>query len=235
MIRYFTGTATRGAEAVAFERGIGLMVQPKNAASYADLVTRYPFWAADNGAFTKDPAGFSEERFLAMLKLVKLQDHAEGCVFVVAPDCLRVLASGVVIGDAAGTIRQFPAWALTIRAAGFRVAFVAQDGLESLLDDVPWALLDVLFIGGSDEWKLSDEARCCAVEAKSHGKLVHMGRVNSFKRIKRACEMLCDSADGTFLLFGPDQNLPRMLKWWTRAKHGLQAHLPMLLLELRSH
>lgn len=40
-----------------------------------------------------------------------------------------------------------------------------------------------------------------------------MGRVNSGKRLKLADNWGCDTADGTFLAFGPDKNLPRLLAW----------------------
>jgi hypothetical protein len=224
LIRYLTGASSVGAEAVAFERGIGLMIQPGN--SYHLKVDRYPFWAADNGAFTRAPGGFSEERFRAMLDRPALRDAAAGCLFVVAPDKLIVLEDGTVIGDAMGTLMQFHDWAVEIRAAGFPVALVAQNGLEKLLHIVPWGMVDCLFIGGNTEWKLSDEARTCIVEAKRRGKITHMGRVNSFGRLARASEMLCDTADGTFLMFGPKQNLPRLLNWLDRIALGVQSHLP---------
>jgi hypothetical protein len=47
------------------------------------------------------------------------------------------------------------------------------------------------------------------------GKGTHMGRVNSNRRLQYAATIGCDSADGTYLAFGPDQNLPRLL-WWLR-------------------
>lgn len=224
MIRYLTGASTRGSEAIAFERGIGLMIQPGN--SYHLKVQSYPFWAADNGAFTKSAKGFDPVKFRTLLGRESLRDHSGACLFVVAPDRLVVLPDGTVVGDARGTLEQFPAWAREIREAGFPVALVAQNGLESMLSDVPWGLVDVLFIGGSTEWKLSDAARCCAVEARSRGKMVHMGRVNSFRRMSRAAEMLCDTADGTFLMFGPKVNLPRLLAWLAQLNNGVQAHLP---------
>lgn len=224
MIRYLTGAATKGAEAVAFERGIGLMIQPGN--SYHLKVGSYPFWAADNGAFTKSPKGFDPVKFRAMLQRETLSEFAGSCLFVVAPDRLVVLPDGTVVGDAAGTLEQFPAWAQEIRAAGFPVALVAQNGLETMLDRVPWGLVDVLFIGGSTEWKLSEEARVCIAEAKHRGKMTHMGRVNSLTRLSRATEMLIDTADGTFLMFAPKTNLPRLLRWLDVVNRGIQAHLP---------
>jgi hypothetical protein len=224
VIGYLTGHSSVGVEAVAFERGIGLMIQPGN--SYHLKVHRYPFWAADNGAFTKSAKGFDVDKFRAMLGRPVLREACGGCLFVVAPDRLVVLPDGSVVGDAEGTLEQFPAWAREIREAGFPVALVAQDGLEKMLDRVPWGLVDVLFIGGSTEWKLSDHARICIAEARLHGKLTHMGRVNSFSRLAKAASMLTDTADGTFLMFGPDKNLPQLLAWIERLRNGVQAHLP---------
>lgn len=202
------------------------MLQPKNATSYQHWIDRFPVWAADNGAFTRSPSGFNEARFRAMLGLERLREQAARCLFVAAPDRLTVHADGRVAGDAAGTLEQFPAWAGEIRAAGFPVALVAQDGLDRMLDRVPWDLLDVLFVGGSTAWKVSDGARVCIAAARARGKRAHVGRVNSFRRLERACAMLADSADGTFLMFGPRENLPRMLQWFAKMREGVQAFLP---------
>lgn len=196
---------------MAFERGIGLLVQPGNG--YHSCVDRYPAWAGDNGAFTKAKGGFSAEKFRRMLARPELRTAAARCLFVVAPDKLDVLPDGTVIGDAAGTLAQFPEWAREIRAAGFPVALVAQDGLETMLGDVPWDLVDVLFIGGSTDWKLSIGARTCVDAARALGKRTHMGRVNSYRRLALAESWGVDTADGTFLGFAPKTNLPRMLKW----------------------
>jgi len=40
-----------------------------------------------------------------------------------------------------------------------------------------------------------------------------MGRVNSYKRLALANSWGVDTADGTFLGFGPTQNLPRLCSW----------------------
>jgi hypothetical protein len=73
--------------------------------------------------------------------------------------------------------------------------------------------MDVLFIGGDTEWKLGPVASDLAAQAKRRGKWVHMGRVNSEKRLRYADAIGCDSADGTYLTFGPDVNLPKTLAW----------------------
>lgn len=195
------------------------MIQPGN--SYHLKLDRYPFWAADNGAFTRVAGGFSPERFREMLARPELQEHSGRCLFVVAPDVVEVTDAGPR-GDARATLQQFPGWAREIRAAGFPVALVAQNDLESMLGEVPWDLVDVLFIGGDTAWKLSDAAHRCVEYARALGKRTHMGRVNSLGRLSRAAAMMCDTADGTFLRFGPDTNLPRLTRWLDRLRCGVQ-------------
>ncbi len=75
-------------------------------------------------------------------------------------------------------------------------------------------MFDVLFIGGTTEWKLGAEARAMVSAARRQRKWVHMGRVNSLRRFVYADSIGCHSADGTFLAFGPDVNLPRVRKWF---------------------
>jgi hypothetical protein len=98
-----------------------------------------------------------------------------------------------------------------IRGLGYPAALVAQDGLQSLT--VPWHAFDVLFIGGSTAWKLGPAAADLTAQARRHGITVHMGRVNSLKRLRYAASIGCDSVDGTFLAYGPDCNLPKLLCW----------------------
>jgi hypothetical protein len=88
-----------------------------------------------------------------------------------------------VVGDAGATLDRSLPWLQPIRELGYPAALVAQDGLEELT--VPWDDFDVLFIG----------------------------RVNSLKRYRYADAIGCDSVDGTFLVFGPDKNLPKLLSW----------------------
>ena len=145
-----------------------------------------------------DEAG--DEKYLALLE--RLADHRDRCLFVAAPD---------VVGDGAATLAVLQPMASHIRALGWPVALVGQDGMENMT--VPWDDVDWLFVGGSTEWKLGPHARELAGEAKRRGKWVHMGRVNSEKRYRYAAAIGCDSADGTFLTFGPDVNLPRLLSW----------------------
>lgn len=131
------------------------------------------------------------------------------CLFAVAPD---------VVGDAAATLARSEYFLPLIRHyTRFPAALVGQDGLEAMR--VPWDEFDVFFIGGSTAWKLGPAARRLVAEANRRGKHVHMGRVNSLKRLRYADAIGCDSADGTFVAFAPDENLPKVLGW-LRNVHG---------------
>jgi hypothetical protein len=155
-------------------------------------------WAADNGCFSVNYVG--DPRWMAWL--ARHAPHADRCLFATAPD---------VVGDAAATLIRSAPHLPMIRALGYRAALVAQDGLEHL--PVPWDTLDVLFIGGTVTWKLSPAAAGLVATARRRGKTVHMGRVNSSKRLTYAALLGCGSADGTFLAFGPNTNLPRLSRW----------------------
>lgn len=154
-------------------------------------------WAADNGCYTLGDR-FDLDQYLAWLG----RQPRDDCLFATAPD---------VVGDAAATwVRSAPVLP-AIRALGFPAALVAQDGLELL--DVDWPAFDALFIGGTTAWKLGPAAARLASAAKAAGKHVHMGRVNSLRRLRYAQAIGCDSADGTYLSFGPAENLPKLLGW----------------------
>lgn len=164
-----------------YERHCGLFCSPVKSMTIPLGVV----WAADNGAYSYWSRGldFDARAFIAMLKRFQGRDD---CLFVVAPD---------MVGDADGTLLLFRAWVGTIRRYGFPVAFVLQNGAR--METIPWDSFDALFIGGDTAFKVSATAAAFAREAKRRGKHVHMGRVNSLKRIQRAHEMGCDSFDGT--------------------------------------
>lgn len=155
-------------------------------------------WCADNGCYGKGYPG--DAKWLAWLQ--RRAKDAGSCWFATAPD---------VVGDAAATLARSAPFLPLIREMGYPAALVAQDGLEDLA--VPWDEFDVLFIGGTTEWKLGPAAAGLIREAKDRGKRVHMGRVNSARRYRLALERGCDSVDGTFLTYGPSVLLPELLGW----------------------
>lgn len=162
-------------------------------------------WCADNGCFGKGYPG--DERWLKWLE--KHSGNADRCLFATAPD---------VVGDAKATlIRSLPHLA-SIRRLGYRSALVAQDGMDEV--GIPWDEFDALFIGGSTEFKLSDVSKELVAEANARGKHTHLGRVNSRKRMRLAHSWGCDSVDGTYLVFGPEKNLPKLLGWLAELEDG---------------
>lgn len=148
-------------------------------------------WAADNGRFSA-PQDYTDSAYLAWLR--KLAPMANRCLFATAPD---------VVGDAVATLELSAPMFGPIRQTGYPVALVAQDGLESL--SVPWADFDVLFIGGTTKWKLGEAVIALCREATRRGKWIHMGRVNSLRRMRYAASIGCDSADGTVLKHDPSR------------------------------
>lgn len=199
MVRYLTGASNKHVKAVCFEKNIGLLVT-LDTKGYSCQIDEYPFWAADNACFNH-PDDFSLESYMKWLGSLPMYQR-DKCLFAPAPD---------VVGDPVKTLgRSLPVLPM-IRDLGYRAALVAQDGIEHL--DIPWDEFDVLFIGGSTEWKLSEAARALCSEAKVSGKGLHMGRVNSYKRLKIANDFGCDTADGTYLAFGPIVNLPKLCNW----------------------
>jgi len=176
---------------------LGLLHTPRDPRGAA-VLGRYPHWAADTGCFHR-PDEFDLDEYLGWLEGLPFRER---CLFATAPD---------VVGDAAATLELAGPCLPDIRMLGLRGALVAQDGLEAL--PVPWDWFDCLFLGGSTAWKLSEGALALAGEARERGKWVHMGRVNSLRRLRLAEIAGCHSADGSFLAFGPDTNLPRLLGW----------------------
>lgn len=159
------------------------------------------WWGADNGKFGKGWPG--PEAWFLWLKDTVERYGAEHCLFAVAPDQPF---------DAVGTLAESRPWLPKIRALGVPAAFAAQDGCEH--DLMPgWDEFDVLFLAGTTEWKTGQVALALSWEAKARGKRVHMGRVNSRKRLRIAESFGCDTADGTYFAFGPLINLARMGQW----------------------
>lgn len=174
---------------------LGRLVSPRSG----NVPEPHEQWAADNDAF----GAWDENRFVSMLKRIENWDRSN-CLFVACPD---------VVGNARKTIDRFWNWRWEIAGRGLPVAIVAQDGIENM--DVEWSAFDCLFIGGSTEWKLSLSASDIALEAKLHSKWLHMGRVNSRRRLRIAYDLGCDSIDGTGWSKFPDTYLKNEFAYLT--------------------
>lgn len=173
-----------------YQPNLGLLVTPDNG-----IRPGYGWpWACDNSAFSE----FNEEAYLRMLDRIPMLEGSP--LFITAPD---------VVGDAEATLDLFDEWVEVVAEVG-PVALVAQDGLEP--DHVRWLEVDAIFIGGTTEWKMSAAAHRIVHRAHDEGKWVHMGRVNSYRRIKLAKAWGCHSIDGTKVVRWTDTHLPDALE-----------------------
>lgn len=173
---------------------VGLMIQPGMGNSALPL--QFRAWAADNGRFAR-PDTWVAGDWLEWA--AGLRRYRERCLFMVAPD---------FVGDAAATLELSLPYLPTIRQLGYKAAFVSQNGACSA--SVPWDLIDCLFVGGDDAWKFSDMSCELVSEAKARGKWTHCGRVNTLRRLQACAAQCFDSADGTYLKYGPDVNWPKL-------------------------
>lgn len=202
MIVLVSGATEDVAEAPA---SIGVLVVPRQRARLESLSLRGRVWAVDNGAFTGlDYEGF--ERLLGEVSSVSGVSGVSPCRFVAAPD---------VVADCEGTLRKFRVWGRMIRSLGLPVALVAQDGLT--VPQVPWDELDALFVGGSTDWKMGQDAETLLAYAAARGKWRHVGRVNSRRRMQHFYG-LTDSIDGSGF-----SKWPKRIRLATRWLRELQA------------
>lgn len=163
-------------------------------------------WAGDNGRFPPlklIPQGVKVNPKWTVDEWIKMLDHY--------PDDMRLLCRFMVVPDVpfdkAGTLEIFDQYLPMVKERGYPAAFVTQDGVT--MSEIPWNKIDALFIGGSDDHKLGRDAAALSMEAHRRNKWVHVGRVNSIKRLKQV--WWADSVDGTTLAHNSGMNRQRLL------------------------
>jgi hypothetical protein len=192
---YLATSSSEGIQAAVDDGRLGRLCTPQGG---SPPVTGA--WAADSGCFTLGDR-FDLDRYLRWLE--RMRPYVDRCRFAPAPD---------VVGDHDATVARSLPVLPAIRALGYPAAFVAQDGAQP--ETIPWDAFDVLFVGGSTEWKLGVDAWLICHEAQERGVPIHVGRVNSAKRYRFARDVLgAATVDGTYLSFGPNVNLPKLLAW----------------------
>lgn len=169
-----------------------------NPGSAISKIKKGFLWICDNGAFS---GNFNPDDFFSFLE--NLIPYQRNCHFIVSPDKYQ---------NAKETNQMFKKYAPKIKSMGFPVAFVAQNGQEKLKLPSP-DQFDALFVGGSDSWKMSNSGETVIKAAQQMGKSVHIGRVNSLKRIRFFSVLNVDSFDGTHVIYGPQKNGDQLLKW----------------------
>jgi hypothetical protein len=169
---------------------LGQFLTPRTGNSVERMQKTNLPWACDNGAFK----GFDEAAYFRMLERVSGKDKL---IFVTMPD---------VVGDHIKTKELFDQYYEKVSAYNVPLAYVLQNGVT--VEEIPWDKISAIFIGGDTLFKLSKEARHIVAIAKDKDKWVHMGRVNSERRIRYAQNIGCDSIDGSGFSMFPGQKIP---------------------------
>jgi len=138
-------------------------------------------FAADNGVYALWRKGleFQQNPFITLLTKIKSLGYQPR--WVVVPDA---------VGDAATTSKLWKEWYPIIKYEfGFTCAFAVQNG--HTLNDVP-DKADVVFVGGSTDWKRSNIKYFCAGFPR-----VHIARINTLRWLWVCHNSGAESVDGT--------------------------------------
>lgn len=137
-------------------------------------------YALDNGAFGawSQKTEWDKDAFVELL--YRVVPHRRP-LWVAVPD---------VVADREATIAKWPRWSQLIREiVNVPLAFVVQDGMTP--SDVP-ADADVVFVGGSTEWKWKHLRTWTEKFPR-----VHVGRVNTERLLWMSHDAGAESCDGT--------------------------------------
>lgn len=141
-------------------------------------------YAIDNGAWSAfaNDEPWDKEPFEELC-----EKRGDGADFIVVPD---------VVGQAKATLENANIWLPILDGIGHRRLIAVQDGMVP--DDIrAWLSADVgIFVGGTTDWKL-ESLPMWGVLAASVDCYLHVGRVNTVRRIAMCQDAGADSFDGT--------------------------------------
>lgn len=152
--------------------------------------------AADNGCFNS----LDSQRFVVMLNAYR--EAGVKLEWVAVPDA---------VCDMDTTYKLWGKWEKVVRAFGHTPCMVLQNGFD--ICDLFIFKPQAIFIGGDDNFKLGQDVRKAVMWARQNNVPSHMGRVNSFKRIRYAIDIGCTSFDGSGFSKWPDTRIPKAIKW----------------------
>lgn len=202
-MKVFVSGATATVRSYADSPYIGRLIQPRNGNDVAELSTCGLDHGADNDALQ----GVDPIKLLALWQQLAAA-RSPWLRFVAAPDAVELTPDGPR-GDWHGTLWLWRCWRRALSDLALPAAIVAQDG--ATVDTVPWNEIAALFIGGSTTWKLSQSAALLIRAAAARGLWVHVGRVNSMRRLAHFDQLPVDSFDGGQFSMFPDTYIPRYL------------------------
>jgi hypothetical protein len=179
-----------------FPDHLGVLHTPQNGNRLCSLPLP---WACDNSAFSNPDV----DKFWKLCINSWAMDRHYPPLWVAVPD---------VVGDHRATLASFGWWrAYWLEEIGripFPLAFVLQNGCT--VDEVPWDNIAAVFVGGDNDFKLRQSAPLIDA-TKSRDKLVHIGRVNTHRRLRYAFDLGADTVDGTNYSMFSETHLPSAL------------------------
>lgn len=213
MRSFFSRTGTRTTLAAAKKARWGILI----SAAGVWRTEGFDLWVADNGAWSDHMAGapFNSSRFGRFVGWVAAQSRTGNPPrWIVLPD--------IVMGGTASLdlsiqwlrwLRRIPAMAAT------RFMLVVQNGMDTCADTLTRLRRIIgpavgIFVGGDTDWKLKTKGFWRAFTYML-GAILHVGRVNSAKRIESCGKCEADSFDGSSI-----SRFPKTLRELERARHG---------------
>ncbi len=180
MIGYATYTGTRRNRRALAHNGWRLLFTPSDNSPSSEMR-----FALDNGAWGAHQRG---EDFNALAFRRLLERYGSAADWVVVPD---------IVGGGHESLKMSRAWLAEVLAATRLALIPVQDGMEP--DDL-MPLIDSrrvgIFVGGSTAWKIATLPLWGYVAMRT-GCYLHVGRVNTGRRIRLCSSSGAHSFDGT--------------------------------------
>ena len=162
-------------------------------------------YACDNDAFSSWSCNreWNEAEWIAMLDWTRMCEFKP--MWALIPD---------VVADKKRTLENWEKYYPVAVSYRYKLAFAVQDGMTP--DDVP-INADVVFVGGSTEWKWKTVSTWT-----QNFKRVHVGRVNSIDRLWLCEDLGVESVDGTGWFRDPSNSskFPAVLDWMERRRRN---------------
>ena len=170
-------------------------------------------YSLDNGAYSAFLAKteWQPDAWIKLLEWAKLSGRDP--LWTLVPD---------VVGDRLGTLRAWEKWAPVTASYGWPLAFAVQDGMVP--SDVP-AEASVIFVGGSTAWKWRTVSMWC-----ENFPSVHVGRVNTYRRLWQCHDAGAKFCDGTGWMRGDQKQLRGLMTYLAESSGERRRSVQMRIL-----
>ena len=211
MKAYLAAPTSRAIRALVVREGLSVII---SRGQIKRLMPGIP-WVFDNGAFVdwRAEKPFDEAAWRADIETIRGMEHQPECM--VLPDI--VAGGSESLEFSARFLREF---SMSWPEARWLVA--VQDGMEEcpVCTFLLHPAVRGLFVGGTVEWKERTAAAWVKL-AHRYGKICHVGRVGTARKVAWAAGTDCDSIDSAVPLFSQD-NMRCWLAGIYKANHQLR-------------